>query len=57
MVQVRAFEAERPVLFHLQEVSLPQLHTAFRAFGVAHDGKYNDALVTLRGLDFIWFHD
>jgi hypothetical protein len=29
MVQVRAFQAQRPLLFHLQEVSLPQLHTAF----------------------------
>jgi hypothetical protein len=47
MVQIRALQAEWPVLFHLQEVSFPQLNAAFRAFGVAQDGKYNDVLATL----------
>jgi hypothetical protein len=56
MVQVRAFQAQWPVLLHLQEVSLPQLHVAFRALGVAQDGKYDDVLATFRGLDFTWFH-
>jgi hypothetical protein len=55
MVQVRAFQAQWPLLFHLQQVSLPQLHAALRAFGVAQDGKYNDVLTTFRGLDFTSF--
>ena len=56
MVQVRAFQAQWPVLFHLQEVPLPQFHAAFRAFGVAQDGEYNNVLATFGGLDFTRFH-
>jgi hypothetical protein len=46
MVQVGAFQAQRPVLFHPQEVSLPQLCVAFRALGVAQNGKYDEVLAS-----------